>query len=748
MTLRFDSNIRSSLVVSSLGSELTEICSLSVTTESDAVISPVLTKPTQKRSSLTCNDGDLEFFPSRKSFTPDQIAWRKRVLKFISSRSDLFPQISLGETPASIRDRIDEEASRLQAISSILSALHGDPRLGNPVNPVDDLIYVLLTRKTPIHTGQVLFEKLKSNFPTWDALLEVSPVQLMSMIDSGGLAQKKVHAIFGALRRIKLEFGSITFEPARDWSDDQLFKFLTSLPEVGPKTAYCVMMYAFNRRVFPADTHVQRVLSRLGIFQKLGLDLTSKSEKQCQSILEDLIPPALRYSMHVNLIVHGQKTCRSVKPKCAECALNRFCSTYRETRVQEAKNSDQPTVVDLFCGAGGLSEGFHRAGFRTVLAVDHNPVAVRTYRLNHPEVPEDRVLCEDLRDFSKDAQRLREILGDQRVDVLVGGPPCQGFSRAGWRSRGNGQRFTPSNDDRNHLYAELINLLGYLKPKVVLMENVPGIGEVRFPDGSTFQNVTEQAMRELGYLPTTWTLNAAHHGVPQTRIRRVIVGILSSEQPLREPKPKYRATTTQFRVGGQQESLIANLEPAMTLMEAIGDLQPLDPDSGSWVSRPSPHKKRSRYLRRNAITHPQGLVFSHVTRFQNEKDLERFGNLDPGETYMDLILKRPDLENYRTDAFDDKYYRLEPDAPSKTIVAHLRKDGNSFVHPTQVRSLSVREAARLQSFSDEYIFTGSRGDQFVQIGNAVPPLMARAMAEVILEHLHLLQLNIDPQTQE
>ena len=710
-------------------------------TPSEQVNSPVQTScgvPTFNSASTVCNGNDVEFYPARKSFTPEHLAWRKRMLQQIATHSDLFPRaVEFGSTSAS-RDGLDEEASRIQAISSILTALYVDSDHNNPTDPVDDLVYILLSRKTSIRSAHSVLQKLQLEFPNWDALLSAKPANLVRLIGSGGLVAKKISAIRGALQALKLEFGSITLEPARDWSDDQLFSFLTGLPEVGPKTAYCVMMYAFKRHVFPVDTHVGRLLARLGVFKVFGLNLVNKGHKQRQEILKDLIPPGLRYQMHVNLITHGQKVCTATKPSCGDCALNRFCATYREARVRHAVRSNKPTVVDLFCGAGGLSEGFHQAGFRTVLAVDQNPVAIRTYRLNHPEVPEDRVLCEDLRDFNKDARRLRDVLGDQEVDVLIGGPPCQGFSRAGWRSRGSGKRFEPGEDDRNHLYAELINLLRLVRPKVVLMENVPGIGEVRFPDGSSFQEVTEQAMRELGYTPTTWMLNAAHHGVPQMRFRRVIIGTRLDTKPVNEPVPKYWSPSNQFRLAMlSQTSLLEKLEPPITLMEAIGDLPVLDVDDGQWTRQHSTQTKtsRSRYLEHFNPRHPQGLLFSHVSRFQNEKDLERFTNLEPGETYMDLIRKRPDLENYRTDAFDDKYFRLEPDKPSRTIVAHLRKDGNGFIHPTQLRSLSVREAARLQSFRDDYIFTGSRGDQFVQIGNAVPPLMALSMGETVRQHL-------------
>lgn len=477
---------------------------------------------------------------------------------------------------------------------------------------------------------------------------------------------------------------------------------------------------------------IRRILARIGLFANFGFD----QDLIASTDISKLIPPGIQDSIVRGLICHSNKVCKPKKPACNQCVIRRFCQMYRDEQVKAAEKSDRPTVVDLFCGAGGLSNGFFRAGFRTILAIDQNPKVIRTFKLNHPEVPESHVLCEDLRDFNRDAQRIETILKGQSVDVLVGGPPCQGFSRIGWRSRGSGKRFEATEDDRNHLYSELISLLKHIKPKVVLMENVPGIGEVRFPDGSSFQEVTERAMRELGYQPSTWTINAASFGVPQVRVRRVIVGTSLSKTPISPPVPKYYAKQYQRRGNSLDQELPGDLEKPISVMEAIGDLPMLEVDDGLWVAKASNvSNSKSRYFERYALKHPAGLIFSHKTRFQNTADLERYGSLNPGDTYMDLLQRRPDLENYRTDGFEDKYYRLHPDRPSRTIVAHLRKDGNSFVHPEQVRSISVREAARLQSFDDEYIFTGSRGDQFEQIGNAVPPLMAEAMAKAILEHI-------------
>ena len=204
------------------------------------------------------------------------------------------------------------------------------------------------------------------------------------------------------------------------------------------------------------------------------------------------------------------------------------------------------------------------------------------------------------------------------------------------------------------------------------------------------------------------------------------------------PTVQYRASSNQYREHTRSED--ESLPSAITLAEAIGDLPPVAAGEGLWVGHSGiPPIGPSRYdLPDSPIRHPQGLLTSHVARYNNETDLERYAELKPGENYLDLIGRRGDLENYSLGSFHDKYYRLHPDRPSKTIVAHLRKDGNSYVHPWQTRSLTVREAARVQTFPDSYIFTGSRGEQFQQIGNAVPPRLGRAIAGQLLRIIQLL----------
>src|SRR5262249_13781669 len=149
--------------------------------------------------------------------------------------------------------------------------------------------------------------------------------------------------------------------PARAWADEELEHFLCSLPEIQRKSAYCIMMYSFGRQVFPADTHVGRVLTRLGPYRELGLSLEGLDHKKLQVVLKDIIPPNIRHSLHVNLVEHGRKVCRSLQPLCDLCELRNFCAFYRRAEVTRIQAADQPTAVDLFAGAGGLSEGFQRA---------------------------------------------------------------------------------------------------------------------------------------------------------------------------------------------------------------------------------------------------------------------------------------------------------------------------------------------------------------------------------------------------
>ncbi len=663
-----------------------------------------------------------DFFNRIRAFPPDVASWRRRMLERIASDPARFP------AAADLKDEtlafaLDTGISYLREIARILAVLYRTPDLGNKADPTDELVYILLARHTREGAYQQAFEDLKKNFQTWDELLDAPRKNVERLVYSGGLSGKKTAALYAALGKLRETFGSCTLEPAREWPDERLESFLCGLPEVQKKSAYCIMMYSFGRRVFPADTHVGRVLSRLGPYLELGLDLGGQDHKQLQRVLTDLIPPPLRYSLHVNLVEHGRAVCRAPKPLCDQCELRSFCRYFRDRESARVMATESPTVVDLFCGAGGSSEGFVRAGFKVLAAVDLDETAVRTYRLNHPGVPDDRILCQDIRTMPRG--QLRKLAGT-RLDVLVGSPPCQGFSSAGFRSKKTRTGYRPEEDERNHLWEWMVATALELKPKLFLMENVPGMQSAKREDMSFLDAAARRLEEKGGYRTEVWRLNAAAFGVPQERMRCFLV---ASRLPLMPARPAQEYQDL------RKPDLDLDALPAIGLGEAIFDLPSRNAGTGVAVElappRPSADDPRfRRYLSKFGILRQSRVQYQHTVRYHNPRDLELYALLRPGEDSIHILEQhgRSDLMRYRRDVFDDKYARLRSDRPCKTIVAHLAKDGNGYIHPTQVRSLSFREGARVQSFHDGYLFCGSPSDQWIQLGNAVPPVLAEAIA--------------------
>jgi DNA (cytosine-5)-methyltransferase 1 len=671
-----------------------------------------------------------DFYHRIRFFPPDVAAWRRRLSRHVAEHPARFP--AAASDPDRLQGQIDDGITYLREVARILAALYGSPNLGNKEDPTDELVYILLARHTREGAYQQAFDLLKRRFRTWDELLDTPREEVERLVYSGGLSGKKTDALFAALGRLRETFGRCTLEPAREWPDERLEQFLCNLPEVQRKSAYCIMMYSFGRQVFPADTHVGRVLSRLGPYRELGLSLEGLDHKKLQVALADLIPPNLRYSLHVNLIEHGRAVCRRPVPLCDRCELRNFCSFHRRTETQRVQALNMPTAVDLFAGAGGLSEGFTRAGFRIVLALDQDETAMRTYRLNHPQVPDDRILIGDIRNFP--ANRLRRMVGRRRLDVLIGAPPCQGYSTAGFRSKKVRTGYRIEADERNYLFEHMVAAALELRPRLFLMENVPGMQSAR-KENLSFLESAARLLEERGRFTTAiWRLNASAFGVPQDRIRYFLVASADGSLPAR-PVEEYQDL---HRPGLDLDAL-----PPVTLGEAIFDLPERRPGEGAAVGRREPPDTSAdlrfrRYLSKFGILQTSRLVYNHTVRYHNPRDLELYALLRPGEDSVHLLEQhgREDLMRYRKDVFDDKYARLRADRPSKTIVAHLAKDGNGYIHPTQVRSISLREGARLQSFHDGYAFCGSPSDQWVHLGNAVPPVLAEAIARTFLRALN------------
>jgi DNA (cytosine-5)-methyltransferase 1 len=504
------------------------------------------------------------------------------------------------------------------------------------------------------------------------------------------------------------------------------------LPEISRKSAYCIMMYSMGRPVFPVDTHVGRVLQRIGIYKETGFSLEGMDHKQLQAALSDAIPPNLRHALHVNLVVHGREICRAVSPDCARCELRRLCNDYRARETARVQALSAPTVIDLFAGAGGISEGFARAGFHLVAAVDSDPVALKTLWVNHPELPRENAIVADVRELP--GARLKKLLGRRRLDVLVGAPPCLGFSTVGFRSKQARTSYRFIGDERNFLFEYLVDIALQLRPRLFLMENVPGMGTAQRDETSFLDAAARMLEKAGGYRTAQWKLNATAFGVPQDRTRCFLVASLGDLLPP-VPRQEYQDL--------RRPNFDVDALPPVTLDEALIGIPPIKAGTGTSVelwdaaATLAEDRRCRRYLTKFKLLSASRLIYNHYARYNNERDLELYSLLRPGEDSVHALERhgRADLMRYRRDVFDDKYARLRGDRPCKTIVSHLAKDGNGYIHPRETRNITVREAARVQSFRDDYVFCGSPTDQWVQAGNAVPPQMSEALARSLLRVL-------------
>ena len=408
---------------------------------------------------------------------------------------------------------------------------------------------------------------------------------------------------------------------------------------------------------------------------------------------------------------HISSYCSGLSKKCDQCVIRKYCNAYIGN-CRENANKASLQMVDLFCGAGGLSLGFTQEGFMTALANDIEPCCVDTYAHNHPETPRDHIVLGDIREV---IDHLEGLLDGKSIDIVVGGPPCQGFSMA------NRQRLI--DDPRNHLYKSFVEVVNRVRPRFFVMENVKGMLSVA-------EQVKED-FRNIGYSVECHILNAKDYGVPQNRERLIYIG---------------------NRVGIDNEAIFSEIFAlskrinAHVLKDALYGLRPLEAsrkknstDEGSetsgYVIEPNNVSDTNDYIQYINQSRKIPLVFNHKARYNNDRDIEIFGRLDQGDKSDDP--KIADIMPYarRNDIFKDKYYKLENDNVCKTITAHMKFDCNMYIHPTQARGLTPREAARVQSYPDDYFFRGAYTKTYMQIGNSVPPLLGRALAQILKKYM-------------
>lgn len=382
-------------------------------------------------------------------------------------------------------------------------------------------------------------------------------------------------------------------------------------------------------------------------------------------------------------------------------------------------------MIDLFAGAGGLSCGLEMAGFHPVLANEMVEQYAATYKVNHEDT---NVIVGDVRQV--DEKHLHNLVRDYGdIDLIAGGPPCQGFSvNAPVRSL---------DDPRNHLFEEYLRIVQEIMPRAVLIENVPGI--VSLGRGTVVEQIYIR-LEKLGYKVAHKILFAGHYGVPQMRYRTVILAIRDYSKDIIFPSPEYYAVSVANFRGAKElcYHLSPNekneLKPKNTVWDAIGDLPPLvgGEKNNECAYTTVAFSDFQRYARVDSTK-----ITSHFCSRLSKINVERLKYIPQGGSWRDIPfdLLPKGMKKARRSDHTKRYGRLDPNELCSTIMTKCDPHWGSFFHPTQSRAISVREAARIQSFPDRYLFTGNMTQQYAQVGNAVPPLMAREIGKVICKML-------------
>lgn len=368
-------------------------------------------------------------------------------------------------------------------------------------------------------------------------------------------------------------------------------------------------------------------------------------------------------------------------------------------------------VLDLFSGCGGLSLGCKWAGFKTILAIDSDENCRATFHHNFPKVP---FICEDIKKVS--AHKILQKFG-HKVDIIVGGPPCQGFSLA---NKNRDKHY----DKRNHLLYEFVRFISIIQPKAFILENVRGL--ISKDKGTVLKNLLNKLETAgIGYKVSWKLLTASNYGVPQHRKRLIIIGYRADLKitPKLDNNIHYKST---------------DFNKQISLWEGISDLPIAKKekiDNGVLYSK-KPKNKYQKLMQSNSKK-----VYNHIPMRHTQRIVERFKTIKIGESLANvskkhLPQKRGAIHQKSNCRFSQNNQRLHPDKPAPTITASFQ---SNFIHPFLHRNLTAREAARLQSFPDTFIFKGKRTtmswekglSQYQQIGNAVPPLLAFAILKQI-----------------
>ncbi len=441
-----------------------------------------------------------------------------------------------------------------------------------------------------------------------------------------------------------------------------------------------------------------------------------KSDRDVDSLKTFLGKNYTRFIQAVNFSVENRDKIGNL--------LDKLSNEKRKELQKKSARKKKYTLVDFFCGAGGLSLGFLQQGFNVKLANDIEDVCIETYKYNHPELPSNKLIQGDIKEI---VDNIEQYI-DQEIDIVVGGPPCQGFSEA------NRQRVI--DDPRNKLYKYFVKAVEKIAPKFVVMENVKGM-----------LKVADQVVEDYGklrvkngcsYLVAYRILNSQNFSVAQSRERLIYIAIRSD---IAEEKGITQVTIFDAIEKSCKNNKIFNLNDALLDIKKldaprIKNMNEVDSDStGKKIDVNIFEQNENRYLYLINQGRSIPYLYNHKARYVSDVNYEIYRRLNPGDDATDEKIKDIMPYAHRNHCFKDKYYKLIADRPCRTITAHLRMDCHSHIHPSQIRSLTPREAARVQSFPDDYLFLGAYLKTYMQIGNAVPPMMARGIAAAIKKYL-------------
>lgn len=558
---------------------------------------------------------------------------------------------------------------RLSRVDELLDASYRSADLGNLEDVLDETVFILLSQQTRDPVYRAVYGDIRQLFPTWLDARAAPAAELERILRPAGFWRRRASQLGKLLAAVEMANrqrdvgpfadppGDLTLEFLRTMPDHDAEAFLRTLPGIGPKSARCVLAYALGRDAFAVDTHVLRIFGRLGLGDPLR-------RKAAHDPFQEAVDPPMRRRLHMNLVHHGRTVCHETTPRCGECVLVSFCRPGQRAIAEQA-DPGRPTAVDLFAGAGGMADGFRQAGYRIAGAVEADRNAAQTYRFNHPGTPVTEAEIESA-DRARDLRAALPYVG--APDLILAGPPCQGYSAAGSRR---------PEDPRNSLYRPVARIAQDLKVKGVVLENVPG---VRLVNGHSFLPKIRAAFEGAGFKAPEFLVSAAGYGVPQRR-RRYIFLIY---HPRRMRPPDMPPPT--HAVPGEPNPDGLPLTP--TVETALAAL----PDVGAGVvAEPLPGRAGEA-------------IFNASTMAHSARVVAKIAAIPPGGGPI-------------------SYRRLESGLARTIIAGHRALP----VHPTLDRAISAREAAAIQGYSTTYRFLGRRGAWPLQVANSVPPALARAI---------------------